>query len=86
MSYLSPPQSWYDPKEGHKEICNCYECHLEHLSHENYGKKDFQCCTDYIDDLIAAGLWCAVEPKEHNDTYMSQNICLECAAKEKAAS
>lgn len=74
--FMGPPMSWYDPPEGHKSECNCFDCHKVHLSfwevEANAKSPDFQCCKDEIQSWIDLGVYCLI----HGGGF--EGGCLEC--------
>lgn len=78
----SPPASWYDPPTECPESCTCAESHANHDFAQNFHDINFSCCRKEIQNRIDEGTWCAKEPQEHGDVYMSFKKCLECEFEE----
>lgn len=76
--FTSPPSGWYDPPEGHKETCNCSECHGRHIENgelaQNANRPDYPCCKKEIRVLTLMGQWCAA----HGDAYLHGRKCNQC--------
>lgn len=70
--------------QGHDEGCNCVVCHEYHDLLENLDDINYPCCTDRVDFLISIGRWCSNKPKEHDESYMRDGICLDCKAESEA--
>lgn len=75
---MGPPSSWYDPPEGHKDVCNCETCHQDHIKSGEFEElaksPDFPCCKEELEFMLDEGTWCYF----HGGGYIENKRCFEC--------